>query len=317
MGLADFLVERMARVLLPQRLLESIKSAPHDIAVLGVGNSLIQYGFDSKAIERVCRESRQVCSAFDAGLGGTGTVVHVAVARSIIKQRSVKTIVYGFYDFQMVDNWIGTNPDLTGNNSILYHVDQETALKYAYYDTLHRTLFSVYKHVALLRESYAIQGDVEKLRRSVGSVGMPPEQTNWFGRVADFALVESPDSVSFANKCRAVIKSGKFLADPLAELFEEARRGGIRLIVVEMPMSRSHLSRFYNQPVWGEFRYKTKQAAEAAGATYLDASRWMSEGELFVDHVHLSAEGARKFSGTLAGNLFRTFGATALARSGP
>jgi hypothetical protein len=65
------------------------------------------------------------------------------------------------------------------------------------------------------------------------------------------------------------------------------------------------LKQFYDQPIWEQFRDGTRAAVESMGATFLDASIWVPDAQLFDDHLHLSKVGANQFSQLLATHLIR------------
>lgn len=111
---------------------------------------------------------------------------------------------------------------------------------------------------------------VENLRRTIGSVGMPPQETNRFGRRADFALLESSDSRNFSPACPRVILSGDVLSAPFRALLQQAREHGVKVIVVEMPVHPSHLKQFYAEPIWTTFRAKTRTVVENAGGSLFE-----------------------------------------------
>jgi len=102
-----------------------------------------------------------------------------------------------------------------------------------------------------------------------------------------------------------LLQSGAFLSAPVQAMLQQAREHGVIVIVVEMPVHPSHMTRFYALPVWDEFRTGTRLAVERAGATYLNASAWIPSAGLFSDRVHLSEEGATEFSRMLAAYLIR------------
>jgi hypothetical protein len=148
-------------------------------------------------------------------------------------------------------------------------------------------------------------GESRKAAPRLNSFGMPAQDTNEFGRKADFGLLEATDAGSFQAACQAVIQSGKFLSDPIQALLQQARENTVRVVVVEMPMHPLHIERFYEHPIWEQFRAGTRAAVEGAGATYINASNWVPKKELFADRLHLSTEGAKLFSQILATQLTR------------
>jgi hypothetical protein len=299
----DLLTQRLAMNSTPRQIMRRIASAPTSIDVLGIGNSLMGAGFDPSAVERSFQESNRSCVAINGALGATGVIEHLAVARFAMRHHTVNTLIYGFFDQQLSSDVVGKNSDIIGNRSILYYLEPELTLKYARFDTLNRFSFQLCRSLALLRERGTIWEKIEKLRRSIGSIGMPPQEFNQYGRKADFAMLEASDAEDFALACRRVIESGDFLSAPVQALLEQAREHGAKVIVVEMPMPPLHLKQFYDQPIWEKFRMKTRLALEGSGATYLNASAWIPDDALFADHLHLSDEGARQFSQLLARQL--------------
>ena len=300
---ADVLIRRMASNSMPRQVMRTIASSPPVIDVLGIGNSLMVAGFDPDAVEQIFRDAGRPCAAVNGGLGATGVIEHLALTRLALSHHNVKTVIYGFFDQQMSADLAGRNSDLIGNRSMLYYQEPQLTLRYARFDLFDRLSFQVCRSSALLRERSTIWTRVEGLRRMMGSVGMPPQETNSFGRRADFALLEAPDTHIFVEACQKVIQAGDFLAAPVQEMLREAREHGAKVIVVEMPMHPDHVRRFYSEPVWRTFRARTRAAVESAGAAYLDASAWIPDGHLFADPLHLSKEGGIQFSRLLARRL--------------
>jgi hypothetical protein len=297
---ADLLTERMALNSVPRQAIRTIRSAAKTIDVLSIGNSLMAAGFDRMQVEKVFDEAGRPCAAVNGGLGASGLIEQLALTRLALNHHHVKIVIYGFFDHQMSTDIVESNSDLIGNHSMLYYLEPELTLRYAHFDLLNRLAFRVYRSSALLRERSAIWAKVEMLRRLMGSVGMPPQETNRFGRRADFALLEAADSRSFVLGCQRIIKAGDFLAPPVQALLREAHDHDSKVIVVEMPMHPTHLKRFYAEPIWQTFRAKTRAAVENAGGAYLNASTWVPDGDLFADSLHLSAQGGIQFSQLLA-----------------
>ena len=299
-GLADLLTRRRTANVVPRQVIRTIASAPPHVDVLGIGNSLIAADFDRSAIERTYRESGRSCAAINGGLGSSGVIEHLALTRLALRDRTVDTLVYGFFDQQMFLDVAASNSELVGNYNMHYYLEPQLTLEYARFNTFERLSFQAYRFSALLRERGSIWADVEKLRRAIGSVGMPPAEASQFGRKADFALLEAGSANSFLRRCQRLIRSGDFLAPPIQALLRQARERGVTVVVVEMPVHPRHFSRYYSQPIWDEFRRGTRLAVERMGASYINASAWTPDASLFVDPLHLSKEGAKQFSERLA-----------------
>lgn len=302
---ADLIAQHMALNSVPRQVIQRITYAPATIDVLGIGNSLIAAGFDPIRVERVFTESGRPCVAVNGGLGATGVIEHLALARLAFRDHAVKTVIYGFFDLQLSSDIIEKTSDIIGNHNMLYYQEPQLTLQYAAFDMLEWFSFQVYRRSALLRERSSVWEKVEKLRREMGSVGMPRVEINRFGATTDFSLLEAKDSRSFELACQNVIRSGKYLSAPIRALLKQAQEHGAKVIVVEMPMHPLHRERFYAEPIWEELRSRTQEALESAGAGYLNASSWIPESSNFDDHLHLSRTGARRFSELLASQLIQ------------
>jgi hypothetical protein len=301
----DVSVQRMTMNTVPKQTIRRIVSAPWNIDALGIGNSLMAAGFDPGTVERNSREVGRHWVAVNGGLGASGVIEHLALTRLALQHHVVHTVIYGFFDQQMSSGGVDKNSDLIGNRAILYYLEPELTLEYARFDWRDRISFEVCRYSPLLRERGSLWAKIEKFRRTMGSLGLRAQETDQFGQKTDFALLESSDYKSFARECERVIQSGQFLSAPVQALLQQARDNGARVIVVEMPMHPSHLKRFYDQRIWEEFRSDTRLAVGENGATYLNASAWIPDAGLFSDNLHLSQEGAQRFSQMLTKYLMK------------
>lgn len=302
---ANWAVGRAASHSVPRQTIDAINSAPPVIDVFGMGSSLVAAGFDAATIGDTFRSAGHKIEALNGALGATGVTEHLALTRLALRHHVVRTLVYGFGDQQMSSGAPLRNSDLIGNRAMLYYQEPDVALQYGGFDFLDLVEFQTYRCCALLRERSNIWAKVEKMRRAMQDVGMPHQETNQFGRKADFDLLEAANSSDFERRCQVVMRSGNFLAPALRELFREAKVAGSRILVVEMPMSPAHVARFYSEPIWKEYRLKTRSVVERSGGIYVDASTWIPEEEDFQDHIHLSRSGAARFSRLLAQELLQ------------
>lgn len=305
LGLSDVAVTRLVSNSVPRQVMRAIAAAPPIIDVLGIGNSLMAAAFDPPEVERTLAKEGRPSVVVNGGLGATGTIEHLALTRLALRTHRVGALVYGYFDQQMADDVVSSDADIIGNRAMLYYQEPSLTRQYARFDLLNRLYFEVHRSSALMRERSNLWARVERMRRRMSAVGMPPEATNQFGRRADFDLLESRDASAFERACERVLQSGAVLAPPVEALITETRAGGARVLVVEMPMHPLHVSRFYALPAWTAFRTRTRAAVEMAGGSYLDAGAWLPHAELYDDHLHLSAEGASLFSEQLARHLAR------------
>jgi hypothetical protein len=297
---ANWAVGRASSNSMPRQIMRHVQEPGSAIDLLGMGNSLVATGFDESELQATFQKAGQAIVAINGGLGATGTIEHLAMTRLALQHRTVREIIYGFFDQQLSAEQPLKNSDIIGNRAMLYYDEPQLTLRYAHFDWLELLEFQTYRCCALLRERGTIWTKVEKMRRSMQEVGMPRQETNQFGRRNDFSLLEFSDPRQFARSCQEVMSSGDFLSPPIQELFKEAQSYGARVTVVLMPMHPLHLERFYDQPVWEQFARLNRTAVERAGATYIDASRWIPEEADFQDHLHLSESGGKRFSRLLA-----------------
>ena len=300
---ANFAVGRAAANSVPRQTMRHINTAGPVINVLGIGSSLMQAGFDAAAVQDTFQQAGRTIVAVNGGLGATSSIEHLALTRLALQHHTVQELVYGFFDQEMSTEPPLKNSDLIGNHAMLYYQEPQLTLRYGRLDWLETLEFQTFRCCALLRERGAIWAKVERMRRAMQEVGMPRQETNQFGRRADFSLLESANLEEFVRNCLAVMRSNDFLSPSIQELFKDALTHGSRVTVVEMPMYPLHLKRFYDQPIWEEFRIQNRRAVEGLGAAYIDASRWIPDEADFQDHIHLSESGAARFSRMLAEQL--------------
>jgi hypothetical protein len=306
---ADLAVGRAASSSVPRQTMRRINAAGPVINVLGVGSSLMAAGFDEAAVQQTFQKAGRDIVAINGGLGASGAIEHLDLVRLALQHHSVQYLVYGFADQQMSTEPPLKNSDLIGNRAMLYYDEPQLTLQYARFDWLDRIEFQTYRCCALLRERSNIWAKVEKMRRAMQEVGMPRQETNRFGRRADFNLLEATGPEQFGERCRTVIRSSDFISPALQELFKEAKGHGTRVMVVEMPATPLHVKRFYDQPMWEEYSVGNRAAFDRAGLAFIDASRWIPNANDFQDNFHLAATGASKFSRLLAEQILASSGA--------
>jgi hypothetical protein len=209
-------------------------------------------------------------------------------------------VVYGFWATQLTDPVSDDWSDLAGNRAVAYYVDTEGAIALSAPDSpLRAWQMRLVSRVPLLAERLTIWARVERLRRRLDRVGLPPEETNRFGRAADFAALEPPDPAEFARRCRQAAEDGVPFAEPVRALFRVAAGRGARVVLVEMPMPSGYRRRFCDTPGWLLYRRHLRELAGQKGGAYLSAVDWVGD-EHFRDVLHLDPTGATLFSKRLA-----------------
>ena len=306
---ANLAAHRAAANSIPRQVMREIDSAPPEIDVLGIGNSLMRSGFDTAALERRFLAAGQHVTAVNAGLGSSTAIEQLLLANRALRSHAVDIIAYGFFDQQLAIDLPKSNADLTGNHSMLYYDQPQVTLRYAPFSLLDKLEFQIYRSSSLLTERGALWAKVERLRRSMSEIGMHHEATNQFGRKADFQLLEATSPEAFAQLCRQIIQSGSFLSAPVVDLLQQAHARGAKVVVVAMPLPSLHVAKFYDLPVWQEFVTKTRAVLELHGASFLDVSRKIPDDRLYQDNLHLAGPGAARFAELLADYLIHAGGA--------
>jgi len=262
--------------------------------VLAIGNSLIAAGFDAAAFDRGMGLEGET-GAVNLGLGASTVVEQLLLMRHALHQgMSPKLLVYGFFDFQLTTPISLATRDFIGNRSILYYLEPEYGLGFYDISTHDRIEFEVMRHSRMMVDRWSMWTKVEFLRRSMAEIGMPSQETNRFGRASDFSLLEAADTPAFVEECGRGERQD--LVAAVKEMIRQAREAGMTVAFVEMPMHPTHLSRYYDTRAWDAYRGHMRDLLEAMGVIYVDAGRWIPDGELFDDALHLKKEGAERFS---------------------
>jgi hypothetical protein len=278
----------------PRQVARRIDQSP-PVTDVFVGNSLMAAAFEVEPFE-LAHPGRH---PLGIGLGFSSPVEHDILLRRALRL-GPKRVYYGVFDTQLFEPMRGGWEDLVGNRAMAYYMDLETAIRfYAVDDPLRAGLMRVVARIPVIVERNAIWGRVEKLRRRLGEIGLPPQLTNRFGRAEDFRALEFSDESEFRQTCRAAVDLRKELLPPVADMLRACHERGISVIIVEMPMTSSHRRRFYDHPEWARFRQHVEEQVRRDGGVYLVASDWIGD-DGFADHLHLNAKGASEFSRRIA-----------------
>jgi len=81
----------------------------------------------------------------------------------------------------------------------------------------------------------------------------------------------------------------------------------MRIVLVVMPMSPDHRSRFYARPSWKEYLGKLRELSQQRGFSVIDAEDWMPEADEFSDALHMTMPAASEFSYRVGEQLAQLF----------
>ena len=288
-----------------RRKLEAIDQA-RDPNLLLVGNSLLDHHIDEGALAVAAAERGARFAPLNSALGASEPpeqrlLFHYAVE----KHPAMHVLVVGFYDFQLTAPDRSRIADLTGNRMV--GIDRrfpEAEVDEVYgFGLRDRAELALMRALPMAANRASAWKQVELLRRSMAAIGMPTVATNSMGRVDDFAALEAASPRLFDASAQA------FLADPerfnasYEAIFNEARTAKMKVAIVVMPMSPSHLAGFYARPLWTEYLKVLGRLAAARGILLIDASRWMQGQDDFADHLHMTEQAAHQFSARLGAEL--------------
>jgi hypothetical protein len=286
-----------ARTTLPRRLLAHAAEA-RSAKVVALGDSLVAAGFSESAFDGVMRLAGERGSA-NLGLNGS-TPVEDLLLFNYALQRHLRpqVLIYGFHDFQLTSPVAFTTSDIVGNRALLYYADPEYGRRF-YFLSIHDGVeFEIMRHISLMVERSAVWEKITPLRRRMGAQGLPPEETNRLGRLKDFAALEAAGLDALVNTCKSA--SSMPLSAPIAEIIRRASDAGAQVFFVEMPTHPARVRLLYDTDAWARYRGHLQSMLTRAGVQYVDASQWMRDERMFIDHLHLSESAAVPFTQRLA-----------------
>jgi hypothetical protein len=290
---ADFVVERITAHTVSRRLLTDAQNSP-SATIIALGNSLMRSGFIPDVFSPPSLPDTK-SAAINLAMGASTPPEQLLLLRAALRSTPrLHLLLYGFYDFQLTDAVEFSHADIIGNHDILYYDEPDFARRFygmSGYDT---AAFAIDRHFPLLSERGAVWGKVELLRRTFGQQGMPTQVRSQFGRAADFTLLEAKSREEFEQHC--ALASQATLNAPVLEIIREAQQHGLRVVFIVMPLPPRHVQLFYDTPAWASYQEHIQKLLAEQGVTYLDASRWIADPAKFGDALHLSDQGAEKFS---------------------
>lgn len=287
----------------PRRLMQHARES-QSASVLALGNSLIGAGFSENSFD-AGMGLNQASASVNLALGASSPVEQLLLLRYALQHgMHPRTVVYGFYDFQLTEPVALSTRDMIGNRAILYYVEPEYGRNF-YELSLHdRIEFEIGRHFELFEDRGAVWGRVERFRRVLEQVGIPPVETNSMGRVSDFALLAFPSTDAFTSECNRQISAD--LDSAVRQIIVQSEAAGSRVYFVEMPMPRAHVHAFYDTDAWAGYRAHVVSILDNLNVSFIDASGWIDNKSDFADPLHLNSAGASRFSQRLGEQLSPT-----------
>lgn len=289
----NFGVAYLTRNSVPRRVMRHALDS-QSARVMALGNSLMAAGFEEPVFDSAAGLSASE-GAVNLSLGASSPVEQLLLLRYALAHGiRPHLLIYGFYDLQLSQPVQFSANDMIGNHAMLYYLEPVYARQFYSLSARDSLQFSAFHDVPMFADRDAIWSKVEILRRSMAQQGMPQQNTNQFGRAADFSLLEPASADTFRKDCEAATQLP--LAPPVAELFRQAHEANMDIVLVEMPMRSSHRAQFYETKWWNDYMAHVRELLRQYNATFVDSSDWAANDSLFDDPLHLSQRGANIFS---------------------
>ena len=295
----NLLIGAWSHRLIYRKKLEEIRTASNPNLVF-IGNSLLDaLRVDPNALADAERKRGVEVNALNAALGGSSATEHRLLYTYAMKLHpGIRTLIVGFYDFQLTSPEHYRPMDLNGNRMV--GIDRRFSLGEVsavyHFGRLDRLELEALRMCPMAANRANAWKYVELLRRSMGSVGMPHAATNSMGRVDDFAALEAASPDDFNAQAEAFLQHPDHLNENYEYIFNNAERMGINAVMVVMPMSPFHQTTFYARPVWSQYLAAVVALAHQRGIRVIDASNWLLSEDDFADHLHMSRQGVHEFS---------------------
>lgn len=291
---------------LPYRLkLDAISKAPSP-NLLFVGNSLLDHHLDENALVGAATAKGSHFVSLNAALGASEPPEQRLLFQYAEQQHpEITTLVVGFYDFQLTADKHFDAGDLSGNRMVgIDHRFPVPEVVQAYsFDARNQAELALMRAVPMAANRASAWKNVELLRRSMASIGMPTVATNSMGRVEDFSALEAGSAQIFDAQAQAFLADPRHFNASYEAIFAQARKANMRVVLVAMPMSPTHLATYYARPLWSQYLQAFNQLAATDNIQVIDASRWFPGENDFADHLHMTMEAAHVFSLRLGSEL--------------
>lgn len=289
-----------AKKLPPQQLLARIDRTAAGVKTIFLGDSQVEAGADPAAFTEACAQSGQHQPAINVGLGATKGSEHCVLLEHLLgKAPHAESVFYGFYDNLLTESVPSAWHELGGNRALGFIFAERSAQLLFPDDRLRQSALRVAAHVPMIAERLAIWARVERTRRRLAAIGLPPEEASRFGRAADFAAAEPTDIPAFESNLLSVAVEQRPFNSSFAQIVERSSERGLKFHLVLMPVPLKHRERFYSSDAWARYRAYVSAAIIAGGGRFVDAADWVAD-QHFADPLHVDAEGARIFSARLA-----------------
>jgi len=291
-----------------RRDLDNIQRAQNP-DVLFVGNSLLDSRIDSAALNQGtanqgAASGGQTFTPLNTALGATDANDQAFLAQYALQQHpQLHTLVVGFYDYQLTEEDRVTPVDLVGNHDIAFdsRIPVREVAAVDHFDRFQIGELLLLRALPMAAYRLSIWKYAERLRRSMGGLGIPPATTEIMGRPQSYYVTEP----------QRFRKDPSHFGSSYEYIFRRATATRMHVVLVLMPMSPLHRKVYYTRQTWQEYVTKLQSLAQQRGFTFVDASTWMPDATQFEDAIHMNGPAATAFSFRLGAELAMVAGKSA------
>ncbi|HEY4359150.1 MAG TPA: hypothetical protein VGN16_25610 [Acidobacteriaceae bacterium] len=279
--------------------LDDIEAAQNPDIVF-VGNSLMDARIDTNALNTgAAAADGTTFRPLNAALGASAPVDQALMMHYAVDLHpGLRTLVVGFFDFQLTEDVHLRPMELTGTHMIavdprfpvsevapIYHLDrtEQAQLRLLRAFPLAANRMNAWKYVELLR-------------RRLGDMGATAHATNDMGRVEDFAALEAGSDADFDRQAHDFLQNPTHFSASYERVFADAARHNMKVVLVAMPASPAHSERFYTRASWSAYFARIRALAEQRGFIVIDATSWMPRQDEFSDVLHMTFPASSEFS---------------------
>jgi len=268
---------------------------------IAFGDSLIGVGFLPDIFDRTAAENAYTATSANAAVLNTYPSEHAIVLGETLRLNpQARMIIYGFFDFRLTAVPAAKSDDLWGNRIIGLLLEPLKAQSLYTMDLGSRIETVLFSKLPLFTDRATPYFRVEKARESLAKIGKSPAPA---GGATRFAQLEATSIENFNREALQQVSDRQPLSTPILEIIRQAKEHNARLVLVEMPASPEHVTRFYRSPSWAIYREYVRGLLKEHGVEFLDAGEWFPEQGFFGDELHLAPRGAQAFSQQLARSL--------------
>jgi hypothetical protein len=307
---AALILINIAMIMWSQRLpyrrkLDNIRRSSSPDLVF-VGDSLLDTRVDPAALNRGAARKGGSFFPVNAALVSTLPPDQVLLADYAVQLHpGIKTMAVGVMDFILTKDVRLRPMDLTGNHAVgvfpFFPISMVAQVNQ--WGSIDRFELRLLRFFPMFANRMNAWQYIEVMRRGMAQMGMPPEAKNTLGRVRDMFGLEAASGEEFDQEAQSFLKDPQHFNRSYEIAFAIAQQKKINVVLVIMPMSQEHRTRFYSRASWQQYLRDLLSLAERRRFVVIDASGWLPEQSSFLDGIHMSGEGAIQFSDRLGDQL--------------